>query len=190
MIITIARECGSGGTPIGKKLAERYNLPLYDMQRVVEIGTENGVFDEHPEFFSEQPLDTLMSALAFTTNKAKIHQFAKDMLSKLLPEDNFILVGRCGNAVYRDHKDCFCIFLCGDFEDRVAYMQNTFNLSRKAAEAKVKEVDENRASYHSYYTGETWKKANHYDLCLNTSRLGLEQTEKVIAAFIDTARRK
>ena len=59
MIITIARQCGSGGHEIGKELASRLGLELYDRKKLEEEAKKLGKLDENKEFFpgkgSKQP---------------------------------------------------------------------------------------------------------------------------------------
>ena len=54
MIITIARQCGSGGHEIGKELASRLGLELYDSKKLEEEATKLGKLDENKEFFQEK----------------------------------------------------------------------------------------------------------------------------------------
>lgn len=58
MIITIARQCGSGGHEIGKELASRLGLELYDRKKLEEEAKKLGKLDENKEFSrksSKQP---------------------------------------------------------------------------------------------------------------------------------------
>ena len=54
MIITIARQCGSGGHEIGKELASRLGLELYDRKKLEEEAKKLGKLDENKEFFQEK----------------------------------------------------------------------------------------------------------------------------------------
>ena len=64
MIITLARQCGSGGTQVGRALSEKYRLPLFDMRALSEAGKATGLFERTPEFFAERPMNSLLSAIS------------------------------------------------------------------------------------------------------------------------------
>ena len=129
MIITLARQCGSGGTQIGRALADKYRLPLYDMRALTEAGKATGVFERAPEFFAERPMNSLLSAISLAADKSGVRRGAKTILAELLPPDDFILIGRCGNVVYGDRPDCVRVFLCGEFEARVKVLMSRYALS-------------------------------------------------------------
>ena len=60
MIITIARQCGSGGHEIGKELASRLGLELYDRKKLEEEAKKLGKLDENKEFFQEKAVNSLL----------------------------------------------------------------------------------------------------------------------------------
>ena len=55
---------------------------------------------------------------------------------------------------------------------------------RASARKFIESHEEQRASYYDYYTGKKWGHSESYDLCINSSHLGIEETEKFIAEFI------
>lgn len=88
MIITLARQCGSGGTQVGRALADKYRLPLYDMRALTEAGKATGVFERAPEFFAERPMNSLLSAISLAADKSGVRRGAKTILAELLPPDD------------------------------------------------------------------------------------------------------
>lgn len=185
MIITLARQCGSNGTLIGRTLSQRYRMPLFDLRALTEAGKTKGLLERYPDFFAERPMNSLLSAITLSAVPDNVRSAAKEILTTLLPEDNFILIGRCGNMVYGGRADCVRIFLCGEFDERVKVLMGRYNLSHQSAEKKVREADENRLAYHRYFTGTTWGQADMYDLSINSCRLGLNRTEAIIENYID-----
>ena len=188
MIITLARQCGSNGTLVGRTLSQKYGLPLFDLRSLAEAGRAKGLFDRYPEFFAERPVNSLLSVITLAAAPKNIRTAAKEILAELLPADDFILIGRCGNIVYGDRPDCVRIFLCGEFEQRVQVLMGRYNLSQSIAKKKVQEADEDRIAYHKYFTDTTWGQADMYDLCINSCRLGFECTEALIEHYIDSIR--
>lgn len=186
MIITIARQRGSGGTQISRDLSETYGLPVYNLRTLSEAAKKKGLLQDYPEFFAESPLNSLLSAITLGADHSAVYKVPETLLKQLLPSDNFILIGRCGNVVYRDHPACIRVFLGGDFSVRVRNIMERYDLPENMAEKKVTEADGKRSQYHEYYTGEMWGKADQYDLCLNSCRLGFEPTRRIIEAYVNS----
>ena len=61
MIITIARECGAGGELVGKLLSKKFNIPFYSWETLLDMAKEKGLYDEMPTFFTEDPMNSLIS---------------------------------------------------------------------------------------------------------------------------------
>lgn len=58
------------------------------------------------------------------------------------------------------------------------------DVSREEARRMIEQEEGRRAQYYNYYTGKKWGAAESYDLCIDSTVLGLAETEKMIAAFI------
>lgn len=186
MIITIARQRGSGGTQISKALSETYGLPVYNLRALSEAARKKGLLEAYPAFFAERPLDSLLSVLSLEADHTAVYKVPGRLLQQLLPPDNFILIGRCGNVVYKDQPACIRIFLGGEFSVRTANIMARYGLPRNVAEEKVKETDAKRCQYHEYYTGQPWGRADQYDLCLNSCRAGFKATREMIEAYVNS----
>lgn len=187
MIITIARQCGSGGVSVGKMIADYYDIPIYDKASLNELAQEKGIYDKYSNFLAERTVNSLLYAITMGDNVAKITDTPKEVLAQLIGDQDCVLVGRCGNFVYRDRSDCVSVYLHGDLHQRVAVMEKQLGVSEKVAKKLVQDTDEERAAYHKYYTKENWGAAEHYDICLDSCRLHFDQTAKVITQFIDSA---
>lgn len=185
MIITIARQCGCGAVRVGKLLAEHYGIPFYTRKNLLEMANQKDVLDEMEAFFDERPADELLFAISsFGENQRLLTERPLQTLADMIGEENCIIIGRCGNYIFRERKDLVSVFLRGDRHDRVEDIQMEQNLSWDEAEEFVDHADECRVAYHKYYTGLTWGNANDYDLCLNCSRLGVERTADMIEMYV------
>lgn len=78
------------------------------------------------------------------------------------------------------------MFILGDMDERLKCLARRQGLDEAAARRKIKEVDKDRASFYRYYSDQVWGDAQNYDLCINSSRLGVEGTVKVIMDYIKT----
>ena len=96
MIITLARECGCQGDLIGQELAKMYQLPFYDRKKVSDLIRSKGTLDRFPDFYGENPVDTLSYSILLAEDDQALYKRPKQALGEIMPEDDFILLGRCG----------------------------------------------------------------------------------------------
>ena len=107
-----------------------------------------------------------------------------DAIRKAATESACVFVGRCADYVLRDNPNMVSIFITADLDERVRNVSQRQNCSEDEAQKIINTAESSRASYYNYYTGKTWGSSASYDLCVNTSRLGLESTKEFIAEFI------
>lgn len=185
MIITIARQSGCGALHIGKKLSAIYGIPFYTRKGLMQMAKDKGVLEEMDDFFEERPVDELIFAIAqFDEEPEMVNCKAFKILSELIGTQDCIIIGRCGNYIFRERKDLVSVFLKGSLEDRITVMEKEHNVSRAEAEEIVNELDENRVRFHKYYTGKKWGDASDYDLCFDSIRLGTDRSVDFIEQYI------
>lgn len=182
MVITIGRKCGCNGDEIGHALEQIYHIPFYDRAVILELAKGYGSYDRYPDFYGETPMDTLMYTIS--ENEQMFYETPRKALEGILKGKNCIVLGRCGNYVFRNRKDCLSVFLTGDDAMRIENIAKKHGISEKQAKKLVEKTDERRAAYHKYYTGETWGEAKYYDLCLNVSKLGMAGTIAMIKQYV------
>lgn len=186
MIITIARQCGCGALHVGEILAQHYNIPLYTRESLKEMARQKGVLSEMDDFFDERPVDDLMFAISYDYADAagKVHQKAIHMLADLIGQQDCIIIGRCGNYIFRDREDLVSVFLKGDETARIKNTMIEENMSAEEAMEFNHLMDERRVFYHRYYTGLIWGDAKDYDLCIDSCRLSAEDAAQIIESYI------
>ena len=89
--------------------------------------------------------------------------------------------------VLRDFPNKFDFFIHGSIEDRVKRVQTCgdYVIEGKTPEAALEKMDKQRSTYYNYYTGKVWGKCDHYDLCINAGRLGVEYSTDIILEYIN-----
>ncbi len=184
MIITIARQSGSGGYTVGSLLSKRYGLPIHDQDSLSRLAKEKGVYDKMPGFFDESPVNSIVYALSLDFRNKKFTEPERAMLEHMLPEKDFILVGRCGNYIFRNRNDAVTLFVHGDLDIRVRYKSDMLGIGTKKAKDIITAADESRMAYHRFYTGETWGDAANYDLSIDTGRIGHQGAAEIVEEYI------
>ena len=75
------------------------------------------------------------------------------------------------------------VFLTSPIEVRAARIAERAGISIEEAAELAEEKDRKRAEYYNYYTFTDWGVASTYDLCLDSSILGIEGTADFIIEF-------
>lgn len=174
MVITLARQCGCNGDYIANKLSKYYGIPCYDKYAISEIAKSNGTYEKYPDFLAENQANAFLSSISDDLESGFIRKTPENALKPIIDSGNCIIIGRCGNYVFRNNADAVRIYISADKSERINVIQNKHNVNKRKAEIIVEETDLRRAEYHEYYTGEKWGFAGNYDLCLNESRLGID----------------
>ncbi len=196
IIINVGRQIGSGGLIIAKNLAERFGFKFYDRNLLNLAAKESGFSekffaqnDEHKGFF--QTLFHINvgfqgSGSYYKNNFSQdaLYQFQAEAIRKAAEQGGCVFVGRTADYVLRDFPDVVNIFITADLEERVARVMKRRNLDADAARKYIAKQEEDRASYYNFYTGKRWGHAESYDLCVNSSLLGLEGTEQLVEEYI------
>ena len=105
-----------------------------------------------------------------------------EVIRELAEKGDCIIVGRCADFVLAGSgEECLSLFICAPFEWRVRHRLELEPMDEKAMAAQVEKIDKQRAKYYSYYTGRHWGAPENYDLCVNSARLGIDQTSSLLA---------
>lgn len=194
-IITIGRQFGCGAHEIGTKLAEKLEVPYYDKELMKRASKDSG-FDENLfNFYDEKPTRSFLfnvstDGLVPMGNEGmsledRIVQYQFDTIKSVAEEGSCIIVGRCAEYVLRDYDNMVSVFLHADDEYRLDRIVNLYGYSRKDALKELKAMDKKRAKFHNFYSDEKWGDAATYSLCIDVSRLGIDETVELIADYIN-----
>lgn len=196
IIINIGRQIGSGGRIIAKQLAEEFNCKFYDKELLNLAAQESGFSEEFFEQNDEQkgflknlfhihlPLIGGGNFYNNTFSQESLYKFQSDAIHEAAQEGNCVFVGRTADYILRDIKNVVNVFITANIDQRIQRVCKRQELSRNKARKFIKEHESERATYYNYYTGKKWGHSESYDLCINSSILGIEDTEKFIADFI------
>lgn len=190
VIVSINREYGSGGHYIAEMLAKELGFPLYDRNLLDEIAKENGVNAEHYEGVDEKPkIPGLSRTVRGHSNSMHKHlvEMQFDFLKKKAESgESFVVVGRCSETILRDNENLISIFVLADRECKIARVMEKFGLTEGDAVSKMNRHDRNRKYYHNSYSDYRWGDSRGYDLSINSSRLGIEGTIKMLMHYIES----
>ena len=196
IIINVGRQLGSGGHDIGRMLALDFQAKYYERELMNLAAKESGFsekfFEENDEkkgFFKglfNVQTSHLSGGSMYKTNfsQESLFQFQSEAIIKAAREGSCVFVGRCADYVLRDFGNTVNIFISAPMSFRIEQIMNKQHLDPEAARKFIEQKESKRAAYYNYYTGKKWGAAESYDLCIDTSILGIMETEKLIADFI------
>ena len=196
-VITIGREFGSGGHEIGMKLAERLGIKCYDKELLELAAKESGLCEDLFASQDEKPTNSFLYSLVMDTyslgytssymdmpinHKVFLAQF--DAIKKIADEGPCILVGRCADYALEEYDNVLSIFIHADLDARVRRIARIYDLTDAKAKELIVKTDKKRSSYYNYYSSNKWGDAKSYDLCLNSSYLGIDGSVDLIKKVI------
>ena len=195
MIICIGREFGSGGHEIGKIIAEKLGMELYDRdlidkaaEKIVAMPKEvleKADEKKHNPWLHQVWYDVPNQELNGMTANDTLHQAYSSIIRELAEKANCVFVGRCADYILEQaNLDHISLFIAAPFEWRVQRKMEQLSIDEKAATSLVRKKDKDRKAYYDYYTGRSWGRPHNYDLCINSSRLGIEVTAEKLVEMI------
>lgn len=183
VIITIAREYGSGGHLLGEMLSKELGIKLYDKEFIHLVAEKSGINEQYikkneqsiPSFWlkcilgknSEQSLERSLSSddVLFVAESKIIQELAE--------KGPCIIVGRCADFVLRDYPNLIKVFCYSDLKSACVRCVQEYGVSEEKAESEIKRINHNRIAHYEYYTGEKWGEPHHYNLMINTGNIDL-----------------
>lgn len=197
-IITIGREFGSAGREIGYKVAKDFGIKLYDKEMLGRAEKESGICEELFEAHDEKPTNSFLYSLVMDTyslgysggnytdmpinHKVFLAQF--DAIKKIADEGPCILVGRCADYALEEYDNVLSVFIHAKMEARIRRIARIYDLTDAKAKDLIQKTDKKRSSYYNYYTNKRWSDAESYDICLDSSVLGIEGTAEAIKQLV------
>ena len=196
IIINVGRQIGSGGGMIARKLAVEFGCKLYDKELLNLAAKESGFCEKFFEQNDEQkgflkslfhihvPLLGENNFYRNNFSQESLYQFQSDAIRKAADGGSCVFVGRTADYILRKYKNTVNIFVTANINQRLQRVCKRHSLTRGEARKYIHKHEEDRASYYNYYTGKQWGHADSYDLCVNSSLLGIDGTVRFIASFI------
>lgn len=198
-VVTIGRQFGSAGREIGEKVAAHFGIQCYDKELLTRAAKESGFCEEMIQNHDERPTNSFLYNLVMDTysfgynassfmdmpisHKVFLAQF--DTIKKIASEGPCVIVGRCADYALSDLTNSIHLFIYGSDEVKVKRIMEKYDLTDAKAREMITKKDKSRQSYYNYYSSKKWGKADSYDLCINSSVLGVDGTVKLIIQYIE-----
>lgn len=194
-IITIERQYGSGGSNIGRLVAEKLGINFHNRSILEMASKKFGLAPENIENAEENVPTSFLYSLMISANPGKSMEDSLPLSDRVFlieseiirdiagKEQSFVLVGRCGSYVLEEYG-CFSVYIYGTPEARLKRAVEEYGIAPKKAETFIKKVDKRRETFFNANTGRSWQDKEQYSLCLNSTDLSDELcADLIVKAF-------
>lgn len=200
VIINVGRQIGSGGGEIARILADKFDCRFLDKELLNLAAKESGFSEKFFEQSDEQrgflkslfhihaPFVGDSNMYCNNLSEENLFLFQSEAIKKAASEGSCVFVGRAADYILRDEPNAISIFITADIESRIDNVSKRMGIDKNAARKFIEDKEDERSKYYNYYTGKKWGHASSYDLCVDSSILGIEQTAEFIANFINAAK--
>lgn len=188
VIITISREYGSGGRYIGKLVADRLGIKLYDKEFVEKLAEDTGLSAEYIENNEQKrkPLEILNNGYySGLNNSDELFIKESELIKEVTANESCVIIGRCANFILKDRENVVKVFVSSDMEDKIKRATEYYGLDKKNAEKEINRINKLRATHYKYYTERDWKDSTNYDLCINSDKIGVENAANLIYEIVE-----
>jgi cytidylate kinase len=191
IIINIGRQFGSGGKEVAMKIGEKLGINVYDNELISKAAEESGfskeLFERSDERRSMFNISSFFGAGRFGSAQNyvgdnELFKIQSEVIRGIAEKGSAIFVGRCSNYILRDLK-CLDAFISAPIEERVKRVIERTGLEEEAAIARIERQDRTRQTYYNFFTFGNWGAASDYDLCVDSSILGIDGTADFIIDF-------
>lgn len=204
--INIGRQIGAGGLELARILGKKYGINVYDKELIYmaakESGLDKGLFENadennnlnlHNNFNFSSFASMTASVMGFNSiSGGKLFKIQSDVILDLAAKESTIFIGRCADYILRDCPNCLNVFITADKNDRIArarkgglFGKDTEKLSDEKISEMLDKGDIKRSDYYGSFSFKVWGAAESYDMCLNSSVLGMDRCVKIISDYID-----
>ena len=201
-VLTISRQFGAGGITLGKMIADKLGYTFADTEIIQEIAKEANVSPQWVESFEKEAGTKLSRVISSMVSQKWIDRILKDergyldeqiyldylvlIIAKMADEDNVVIIGRGSQYILNDHPDAYHILLVDEFENRVKFLVDRYDMTPKKATQVVTNEDKRRINLYSKLGKVDFDNPNLYHLVLNMSRINLEMAHDLVCQMIDS----
>ena len=188
IVITISREYGSGGRYIGKLVAEKLGIQLYDKQFVEKLAEDTGLSEKYIE--DNEQKRTFLEILnngyySGLNNSDDLFIKESELIGEVADKESCVIVGRCADFILKDKENVLKIFIDSSLQDKINRATEYYNLDKNKAQKEIKRINKLRENHYKYYTEREWKDPSNYDICINSDSLGIENAANLICELVN-----
>lgn len=174
IVITLTREYGSGGRYIGKLVAQKLGIKLYDKEFIIEVAEKTGLSEQYIKENEQKrnSLDILNNGYySDLSNSDELFVKESQLIKEVSDREPCIIVGRCADQILKDNKNVLKVFIYSDMKNKIDRAVKYYGMDKKKAEKEIIRIDKLRENHYKYYTDKKWKDFSNYDICINSDKV-------------------
>ena len=185
-IITISREFGAGGGEIGAKVAEALNWEYYHKELILRAAADSNIdVSNLLEWDEKVPVSFGFTQSLFDfysrPMSEQVFEAQKKVILEIGQKGNCVITGRNANMILKEFDGCLNIFVHADFDWRLRRMKEKMpDFTEEQVAAEINAIDKKRRKYCTFFTKTEFGHSDFYDICLDTSRLGIDTCVDII----------
>ena len=198
IVVTIARQYGSGGKTVGEMYAKELGIPCYGMNLLKMASEESGINEQLFMQFDEKLRSNLLLRMTTDLYDGKVippghkdfvsaknlFNWQAEVIKRLAKSETCVIIGRAAGFVLKDYPNVVSVFVHASPEFNLARAMERNSMTTAEMEKFIASTDKYRSDFYKHYTGREWTDARNYDLCLNSGKLGFEKCVEEIKAYI------
>lgn len=200
-VITISHQLGSGGAYLGQKLSDRLGIPFIDREILKKVAKQLNLAESELAHREERlssfwqsfsriagliDPEKSLSADSYVPTDKELFQLELETIGRIAANSSAIFIGRCGRFILRDHPCHLSVMVHAEKPARIKRLCELYHLSILDAEKLIESNDRERSAYIQTFTRQNWLNARLYDLCVNTSIIGLDKTVELVLSCMES----
>ncbi len=194
--ITIEREYGSGGTKVGRRLAEELGIPCYGKEILELVSRKQNIPVEKIEQYEESATNSLMYSIymmsqiqagsaGVLSREGQIHLEEQEVIRNLAGKGKAVFLGHCASEALKDREGVLKVYIHAEKPEKEKRIKSEYGIAGENIDAVMKRFDKKRANYYYANTGKKWNDLWSYDVVLNSSRLGTEGCAALLRGMME-----
>ena len=199
ILITIARQVGSGGREVGELVAKNLGIDYHDKSLINMAAEKSGLSPEVLHNTDEKATPSFLYSIAMggmgmvpfthgmpydTPINDRLFVLQSGIIEELAKSHSCVFIGRCADFVLRDFDNVLRVFVYADIEKRAETIAKRNDISISEARNLATKLDKKRSNYYGYYTSKKWGRSENYDLMIDTTKIGVEGAAKIIEEYV------
>ena len=191
IVITIAREYGSGGRYIGKLVAEKLGIKLYDKNIIEKMSQETGLSEEYIKDNEQKRtvFDNFNNGYyAGLNNSDELFIQESNFIKELADKESCVIVGRCADFILKDKRNVLKIFVSSSMENKIKRATEFYHMDENKAAKEIDRINKLRSNHYEYYTERGWENPSNYDICVNSDSIGIDNVVDLICSIVEKSK--
>lgn len=198
IILTFARQFGSGGHEVAEKVAKLLNIGFYDKELIAIAAKESGLSEHLFDGLEEKPTNSLLYSLVMglqsgsstycrygdVTGSDNIFRIQSQVIRSIAEKESCVIVGRCSDYVLRNEENLVSVFIRAGIDFRTERIMKSYKMKEKPALDYILKTDKRRSSFYNFYTNRIWGSVDNYDISVNTERVDTDGAAQVIVDYV------